>query len=63
MKFKVVIFENLLFACRKVKGDKNIYYLQCIKHYDSGKTYNECIFISQKDYESLKTKFGEKEDK
>lgn len=61
MKYQVVIIENFLFANRKVTADKTIYYLQVVKHYSSGKTYNECVFITADDYQMLVQKYGEKE--
>ena len=63
MKYVVTIVENYLFAVHKEKSGKDIYYLQCIKHYDSGKTYNECIFLSKNDYDVYKAKYGEKQEK
>ena len=59
---KVIVICDFIKAVCKVKEGKNVYYLQITKNYDSGKRYTECVFISQKDFNTLITKFGEPKD-
>lgn len=63
MKYQVVVVEKMISAIRKVDNDKTIYYLSFVKHYESGKTFTECIFITKVDYETLVAKYGEIEKK
>lgn len=63
MKFKVIILADVCYAIRKKKGDRDIFYLQVVKHYESGKKYNECVFLTKQDYDLFAKKFGEIEEK
>ena len=63
MKKKVVIIDKICYAIHKQKEGKDIYYLQVVKHYESGKTYNECVFLTKNDYQSFANKFGEIDEK
>lgn len=59
---KVIYLCDFIKAVCKTSNNKNVYYLQVTKNYDSGKKYTECVFISQKDFNNLITKFGEPKD-
>lgn len=56
----IVVVEDCLFCCRKVKDGKVYYYLKGIKHYKSGKTFTWVQFINEYDYSLINAKFDER---
>ena len=56
----ITILENYLYACKKVDGDRVIYYLKGVKHYASGKTFRFVQFIEKVDYEEFEKQFKQK---
>lgn len=56
---KVIKICDFIKAVCKVSKERNVYYISITKHYESGKKYTECVFISANEFDDLIKKFGE----